>query len=181
MGATGYINWDLIAQLPHWETTREGTTFVYAYWLVDYGVSPYDDGVRVFKRDSAHPDWFIHSDKADRILTSQCLPDLMVSDNYRNVFDERGGRFHAKPLLASILLGTSDAVYATHDRRDYWTCAYWNLDRRGKKMVRDLTILYQRGVQIVTFLDLRPMKEATPEVGQGSATVLAASGPHSVG
>jgi hypothetical protein len=175
MGESGYINWDMIAALPHWQPRREGQTYVYAFWLVDFDQSPNDDGIALLKRDG-HPDWFLHADTADRLLSGSCPPGVMVSENYSAVFDEIGGRFRLKPLVASVLLGTSDVVYATADRSEYWTCGYWHLARRGKRIVRDLTMLYLRAVHIVTFLNMDPMNESTPEAAVGQATVLTASG-----
>lgn len=176
MGESGYIDWISIAANPHWEATGEGTSYVYAFWLADYEQSDQDDGVQVLKAPGTHPDWFLHARTADQVLSGVCPPGVMVSDNYAAVFDELGGRFWAKPMLASVLLGTADTIYATPERTEYWWCGYWHLTRRGKRIVRELTMLYQRGVHLVTFLDMRPMKEATPGAAVGQATATAVPG-----
>lgn len=177
MGESGYINWDMVAENPSCVPTDLGQTYVYAFWLVDLGQAGRDDGVRIFKGDGpSHPDWFLHAETADELLLGVCPPGVLVSNNYSSVFEHKGGRFILKPTVGAVLLGTKNVVFTSPDRSDYWSCGYWHVNRRGKRILKDLTTLYQRQVHIVTFLDMRPMNESTPGAVVGQATVTSAPG-----
>ncbi len=149
MGCSGYIDWHrLDCSLP-WVRHRLGEqTFVYAFWLVDYGRSQRDRGVTVLKDDGAHPDWYLHAEVADRVLTAYAPPRSTGSPNVLSVFDQS---LTAKPLLAAALLGSADAVYKRND--GYWWAAKDDLTRRGRKLLKDLDRLYEREAHLITFID----------------------------
>lgn len=172
---SGYVDWaSLNAPLAPWQDTGEGESFVYAFVLADDDSHWIEDaGVGVLKPSGSHPDWFVHADKADMVLTGQCPPTVSVSANYQQVL---GDNFKTRPLLASLCLGTSDAVYATADRSKYWSCDQGDLTRRGRRLFKDMATLYLREPILLTFLDLRPMESAAPGAQRGQATVSSAPG-----
>lgn len=170
MSHSGYIDWHRISR--HGTDTRQGSTVVFAYWLVDYTTNIADDGVTVLKHEGEHPDWFLHADHADQLVFSVGVDELIPSPNVGEVYDTH---LTSRPLLATVCLGTAAATYQAPDG-DYWWCALGDLTRAGRRVVKELSMLYLRSPVIVTFMDWRPMKTAVPGADQGSATVTAAPG-----
>lgn len=169
---SGYIDWHKLSRHPQWTPGADGQTFVYAFWLVDYGRAARDHGVTLLKDEGRHPDWFVHADRADQVLAAYCQGSPIVSHNFGDVFDHA---MFARPLLASVLLGTLDGTLRDGPDR-YWTCEPQHLDRRGQRLVKDLSMLYLRQPHIVTFIDVKPMKDNDPGVSEDTATVGAAPG-----
>lgn len=151
MGHTGYIDWHHLIAGRTYNSVSDGRhTYVYAFWLVDYGRHQDDHGVTLLKDENLHPDWFIHAEKADHVLAAYCAPQTMVSPSFSDVFE---AGLAARPLLASALLGTSSVHYMSANGRHAWWCMPQDLTRRGKKLIKDLTQLYLRDPVIVTFVD----------------------------
>lgn len=152
MSASGYVDWHRMDRtLTMVRQGPEQSTSVYAFWLVDYGTSERDHGISVLKSHGQHPDWFIHGDKADHVLAAYTPVKTMVSPNFRLVFDNS---LAARPLLGSVLLGTSDAVYRVRVERDrLWWASKDDLTRRGRKLLAELNRLYERDAVLVTFID----------------------------
>lgn len=172
MGSTGYIDWHRITRPPFIADQRSGLqTCVFAFWTVDYGRSDTDHGVTLLKREGGHPDWFIHSDTADQVLAAYAKPDSIVNPAYTEVFDALA----AKPLLASVLLGTSAICYrevGVHSSPgQLWWASEKDLTRPGRKLMKALTDLYLRPPTLVTFINPRPMKEGNPGARVDQATV----------
>lgn len=157
MSESGYIDWHRLCQ--SWQDTGEGSTFVYAFWLSDHRLSGPDPGLTILKKQGAHPDWFIHADSADCVLYSVCRRDWVVSPNLTEIYDTH---LTSRPALASVCLGTTDAVYADASRTSYWWCGYDDLIRPGKKLIRQLSTLYLRPPVILTYLSLSPMSPSAP-------------------
>lgn len=175
---SGHVDWAslVVPAASPWVNTGEGSTFVYAFVPVDYGSSgDTDAGISLLKPYGRHPDWFVHAERADMVLSGRVPPSVSVSANHRQVMAED---LTTEPLLAAILIGTSDAVYALPDRTTYWSCSPAGLTRRGRRMIKDLATLYLREPVLLTFLDLRPMKESAPGTVRGQATVSTAPGRH---
>lgn len=111
----GYIDWHRLSRSEqHAEIADGRQTYVYAYWLVDYGRAVRDQGVSLLKREDSHPDWFIHAENADHVLAAYCHPRTVVSPQFSTVYDDN---LAARPLLAAMLLGTSDRFYRTSHTR----------------------------------------------------------------
>lgn len=175
MGHTGYIDWHRLARTRPWTDTGEGNTFIYAFWLADYGRSEQDHGVNLLKGEGEHPDWFLYSDAADRLLFSVGVDELIVSPNITDVYDSH---LTSRPLIASILLGTAKATYASADRTAYWWASVRDLTRPGKRLVKEISMLYLRPPVIITFLETKPMRQMVPEATGDTATVNGVSGQH---
>lgn len=173
MNHSGYVDWHTVMRTSPWVPCSEGQTFVYAFWLVDYGRNRRDHGVALLKPEGAHPDWFLHAERADHLLTAYLPEFCPASPSASEVFDARG---LAKPMIGSILLGTASVIYASPSRSAFWSCQPEHLERRGQRIVKDLTTLYMREPLIVTFVDPHPMKETNPGAGQDQATVTPAPG-----
>lgn len=167
MGQSGHIDWHNIARRPQWVDTADGTTFVYAFWTVDYTHHDTDHGVALLKGEGRHPDWFVHSDRADHVLFCVQPHDMYLSANYREVY----GAGDTRSLLGAVMLGSIDATFALSDRSRYWTCTPDDLTRRGTRLVNELSMLYLRPPVLVTFIDLEPMKATVPGAAAGTATV----------
>jgi len=152
MTHTGYIDWHRLSRSEqHAEIADGRQTYVYAYWLVDYGRAVRDQGVSLLKREDSHPDWFIHAENADHVLAAYCHPRTVVSPQFSTVYDDN---LAARPLLAAMLLGTSDRFYRTsHTRPGTWWCTYDDLNWRGRRLVRQISRLYERAPHLVTFVD----------------------------
>jgi len=153
MGYSGYVDWHRLDRTSWWSRNRAGQhTYVYAFWLVDYGRSDTDHGVTLLKAEGAHPDWFLHAETADQVLAAYTRPSMSVSPNFRHVF---GNNLAAKPLLGALLLGTADAVYRTvYEGKDSaFRCTFDDLTRAGKKLMRANNKLYERPAHLVTFVD----------------------------
>lgn len=174
MGHTGYIDWNRLSRT--FTDTRYGNTFVCAYWLVDYGRNQHDHGVSLLKGEGSHPDWFINAERADLTLRASVGLSITASPNVTEVFDtdQFDSSWTAKPLLASVLLGNADTTYVKDGH--YWWCAMQDLTRPGRRMVKDLSMLYLRPPVIVSFLGLQPMKAVDPGAAGDSATVVIAPG-----
>lgn len=133
-----------------WVRQRTGHhTYVFAFWLVDYGRNETDRGVGLLKEDGTHPDWFVHADSADHVLGAYANPKTLVSPNFDRVFDT----LSSKPLLAAALLGTADAVYRTANEDRLWWAADPDFTRAGKKLIKDMNKLYERDAHLVTFIE----------------------------
>lgn len=156
MGNSGYVDWHRLDRtLPWVKVNNQHHTYVYAFWLVDYGSCKRDHGVALFKAEGRHPDWFVHADTADRVLAAYTTPSTVVSPNFTEVF---GNKLSSGPLLASVLLGTSDAMYQLRPDGSLWWCDREDLVRKGKRLLGNLDELYGRKAILVTFLD-RPTDE----------------------
>ena len=157
MGHSGLVNFHRLENtLPWVKINGQHHTYVYAFWLVEYGREDRRDvGVDVLKEAGRHPDWFIHADTADQVLVAYLSPDTWVSPNRLHVFDADRAAF---PLMGSMLLGTSDAMYQTHPNGRLWWCDYGDLTWKGRLLMRQLNNLYDRRAILVTFLD-RPSDE----------------------
>ncbi len=175
MSHSGYIDWHRLAR--YGTDTGQGGTAVFAYWLVDYTRSEADAGVTVLKHEGAHPDWFLHADHADQLVFSVGADELVASPNVAEVYDTN---LTSKPLLASICLGTAAATYRSPDSAGYWWCAMNDLTRPGRRLIKELSMLYLRTPVIVTFMDWQPMKSTDPGADQDSATVTAAPGDNTL-
>lgn len=174
MGYSGYIDWQRLRRAP-WHNTREGSTYVYAFWPVDHGRSRTDHGISLLKAEDSHPDWFLHAEHAGHLLTGTVDPDEVVSPNFATVFTEQ---LNTRPLLGSLLLATSSATYAQPDRNRYWWCAPQDLTGPGRRLLKATSTLYLRQPVLLTFLSLVPMRQVVPEAPRDPATVAGASGPH---
>lgn len=148
MGNTGYIDWHRLDRTVPWARhSDDHHSYVYAFWTVDYGRSDRDHGVTVLKQEDRHPDWYLHAESADHVLGAYAPPCTMVSPNFTAVFDNK---LSARPLLASMLLGTADAVY--HTPNGMWWADEHDLTRRGKRLLRTVDTLYERPAVLVTFV-----------------------------
>jgi hypothetical protein len=169
VGHTGYIDWHRLARTKPWTDTGEGHSFVFAFWLADYGHTNHDHGLGLLKGEGSHPDWFLYAETADRMLFSVGVDDLIVSPNITEVYDTH---MTSRPLIASILLGTAKATYAAPDRTAYWWCSVRDLTRPGKRLVKEISMLYLRPPVIITFLEMnKPMKQVVPGTTGDTATV----------
>lgn len=156
MGSSGYVDWHrLDVMLPWARIDDEQHTYVYAFWLVDYGTANRDHGVGLLKSEGRHPDWFLHADTADHVLAAYTTPTTWISPNFRQVFDNQ---LSAAPLIAAVLLGTADTMYQTSYDGRLWWCDRGDLTWGGKRLLRRLDRLYERTAILVTFLD-RPTDE----------------------
>lgn len=171
MGSTGYVDWHRITRGPFIGDLRAGLqTSVFAFWTVDYGRSTRDRGVTLLKAEGGHPDWFIHADRADHVLAAYAHPQSMVNAGFMQVFDT----LQSKPLLGSLLLGTSNLYYKHIGRDDpdaAWFASRDDLTRAGRKLLARVDDLYLRPATIVTFIDPRPMSQADPGAQEDQATV----------
>lgn len=151
MGSSGYIDWHRLDRTMGWVKHRAGQhTYVYAFWLVDFGRNDRDRGVSLLK-DGTHPDWFIHAETADHLLGAYANPTVSVSPNFTRVFDNH---LSSRPLLASLLLGTADSIYKTTSEQDrLWWAAKDDLTRPGKRLLKDMNKLYERDAHLITFID----------------------------
>lgn len=149
MSDSGIIDWNRLDRLLPWIKYRTGySTSVFAFWLADYGRSRRDHGVTVLKPEGRHPDWFLHSETADHVLDAYPPPKSSISPNYTQVF---GDKLHAKPLLAAMLIGTTDAYYQQRER--IWWASHDDLTRKGRRLIRKLDGLYERPSVLITFVD----------------------------
>lgn len=164
MGCSGYINWHRLDRTLGWVKNRSGYhTYVYAFWLADYswladrGHSR-DAGVAMFK-DHPHPDWFVHSETADHILVAFTPPDSYASPNVTDVFENN--TLASRPLLGSLLLGTSDTVYLS-EQDQYWWAHRDDLTWIGRRVLKALDRLYEREPVLVTFVDAPTDESGSP-------------------
>jgi hypothetical protein len=151
VGNSGYIDWHRLDTSMPWIRQRQGEhTYVYAFWLVDYGRATKDHGVGLLKNESEHPDWFVHAATADHVLAAYTAPQTIVSPNFQSVFADN---LSARPLLGSVLLGSTDCSYRNGDQFLWWA-ADQDLTRRGRRLIKDLNQLYLRPPVLVTFVDV---------------------------
>lgn len=151
MGSSGYIDWRRLDSSLPWIAYRQGYhTYVFAFWLVDYGHNDLDHGITMLKAEDKHTDWFLHAGTADHVLAAYPHPTSLMSPNFHHVFDEG---LSARPLLGSLLLGTADACYRTLDRM--WWAGDKDLTRRGRRQLKNLERLYERPAVLVTFVEGR--------------------------
>lgn len=149
MGSSGYIDWHRLDTTIPWVRCRTGEhTYVYAFWLADYGRNPTDHGVSLLKGEAEHPDWFVHASTGDHVLTAYTPPGTIVSPNAGLVFAGHGA---ARPLLAGVMLGSVDCIYRTTG--GMWWASEDDLTRRGKRLLKNLNELYLREPVLVTFVD----------------------------
>jgi hypothetical protein len=154
---SGIIDWDRLDRSLPWIKYRTGySTSVFAFWLADYGRSRRDHGVTLLKAQDRHPDWFLHAETADHVLAAYPPPKSSISPNYSQVF---GVGLQAKPLLASMLLGTADAYYQMRDRM--WWADHHDLTRRGRRLITNLDHLYERCSVLVTFVEGKSPSDET--------------------
>lgn len=146
-------------------------TSVFAFWTIDFGRSDADHGLTLLKREGGHPDWFVHSDAADQVLAAYAKPDSIVNPGYAEVFENLA----AKPLLGSLMLGTSSLSYREVGMHSppgqLWWCSEKYLTRSGRKLLARISDLYLRPAVLVTFINPRPMKEGNPGARNDQATV----------
>lgn len=134
-----------------WVRRRAGSyTYVYAFWLVEFGSSDVDHGVSLLKPQGSHPDWFIHAKTADHVLDAYTNPKTLVSPNFADVFSNQ---LKARPLLGSLLLGCTDTAYQNGGAGAVWWCAREDLTFRGRQVIKQLDRLYERSSILVTFVD----------------------------
>lgn len=151
MGSSGYVNWHKLDRMLPWVRHRAGShTYVYAFWMVDYAGSDEDTGVQIFKKGGQHPDWFIHATTADHVLDAYPHPKTLVSPNFEEVFTSH---LKARPLLGSLLLGSTDTAYQNGGVGQMWWCAAEDLNFRGRQVLKQLDRLYERPAILVTFVD----------------------------
>lgn len=159
LGSSGYVDWHRLDRtLPWIKVNNHHHTYVYAFWLVDYRQPVDDHGVDLLKPEGKqHPDWFVHADTADRVLAAYTTPDTIVSPNFTQVF---ATDLSSRPLLASMLFGTADAMYMRGSAGQAWWCDPTDLTWRGKLLLKQMDRLYERPSVLVTFLD-KPTDENT--------------------
>lgn len=149
MGDSGIIDWERLDRTLPWVKQRQGhSTFVYAFWLADYGRATRDHGVSLLKAEGRHPDWYVHAESADHVLVAYTPPKSSVSPNFMQVFADK---LSSKPLLGSLLLGTVDACYKRLDQM-WWACEA-DLTGQGRRLLRKLDHLYERRHILVTFVE----------------------------
>jgi hypothetical protein len=162
VASSGYVDWHRLDQSLPWTRHADKLhTYVYAFWLVDYGHNQYDRGLALFKREGAHPDWFIHADSADELIGAFIRPNMVISPNFTQVFENN---LTSRPLLAAALLATNNAVYRREGQM--WWAHRSDLTRMGRRLLKQMDRLYERPAVLVTFID-----HATDEDGgpRGSA------------
>jgi hypothetical protein len=169
VGDSGYIDWHRLHT--HLRDTGTGSTFVYAFWLADYDRNARDYGLMLIKPGGAHPDPFIYGTGADEVLFSVARDGWSISPNLTGFYDTH---LTSRPALGAICLGTSTHLYAQGE--DYWWCAYPDLTRTGRKLVKQLSELYGRTPLLLTYLSLHPIDPAVPGATGDSATVAEAPG-----
>jgi hypothetical protein len=153
---SGIIDWGRLDRLLPWVKYQHGyATYVYAFWLVDYGRNERDHGVALLKAEGRHPDWYLHAETADHVLAAYAPPKAFVSPNFEKVF---GDKLQAKPLLGSLLLGTNNACYKRMDQM-WWACEA-DLTYKGRRLLRRLDHLFERRHILVTFVE-GPTDEAS--------------------
>lgn len=168
MGHSGYIDWHAVSRKKPGAHTSAGQSYVYAFWLVDYGRASADEGVRLLKGEDRHPDWFLHAENADGVLAARARTGtLLDTAGWDKVF----GAPMSRPLLASVLLGTANRVHHEDATSAFWQCTEADLTWRGKRLVKEMTLLYLRAPVLVTFLDPAADEDDGPEVVAGQATV----------
>lgn len=163
---TGVINWPRNNEMG-WTDTREGGTFVYAYWLADH--SP--RGLDLIDGKNWSEDWFVRHPWAEDVIETVYAgggTGLSASPNVSYLDDAR--------VLAAVCLGTNDGAFYHPTRDGYWWASEGDLSRHGAKVVRELSRLYQRQPLIVTYLGVVPMNVSVPEAAHDPATVVAVSG-----
>lgn len=149
MGDSGIIDWQRLDRMLPWiKYGQEHATFVYAFWLADYGRTTRDHGVTLLKTEGRHPDWYLHAETADHVLVAYTPPKSSVSPNFTQVFADK---LSSKPLLGSLLLGTNDACYKRMDQM-WWACEA-DLTSKGRRLIRRLDRLYERRHILVTFVE----------------------------
>jgi hypothetical protein len=149
VGDSGIIDWERLDRAATWTKDRQDeSTFVYAFWLADYGRNTQDDGVTVLKADGRHPDWYLHCETADHVLVAYTPPTASISPNLTQVFADKQS---SKPLLGSLLLGTADVCYKHMDQM-WWACDA-DLTGRGRRLLRKLDHLYERRHILITFVE----------------------------
>lgn len=149
MGCSGYVDWHRLDHTLPWIRYRQGIrTYVFAFWTVHYAGSAPDHGLQLMKDEGRHPDWFLYAETVDHVLAAYPHPKSVISPNFRTVFDNG---LQARPLLASVLLGTADAVYRSLDRT--WWASVEDLTWRGKRLVKQLNRLYERECSLITFVE----------------------------
>lgn len=145
------MNWHKLDRMLPWVRRGSGSaTYVYAFWLVDFGRKSGDDGVALLKPRDAHPDWFLHARTADHVLDAYTNPKTLVSPNFAEVFSNQ---LKASPLLGSLLLGTADTAYQNGGAGQMWWCSHDDLTFRGRQVIKQLDQLYERQSRLVTFVD----------------------------
>lgn len=153
--SSGYINWHRLEARLGWGRHRQGgKTYIAAFWTVDYGRNKRDTGVGLLKNGD-HPDWFLHADAADTLVAAYLPDKAAASPNYAEVFDSD---WVARPLLGSVLLGSTDAVFRS--RTQWWWASSDDLTRHGQSLIKKLDRLYEREAHIITFIE-RPTDEAS--------------------
>lgn len=161
MGNSGYVDWHRLDRtLPWVKVNQQHHTYVYAFWLADYGTATSDHGVSLFKAEGAHPDWFIHAQTADQVLAAY-QPASWFSPNHRQAY---GPDLAAYPLLGCLLLGTADAMYMRGGADHPWWCDTDDLVLRGRLLLKQMSHLYEREAVLVTFLDRPTDENSAPEV-----------------
>ncbi len=161
MGFSGLIDWHRLMRTEPWRAHSGSHTFVYAFWMVDDGTPTAEAGISIIKRRGTHPDWFIHADAADTVLSTAILPDLHVGPGHHQVVDSS---FRSRPMLAAMLLGTADFVLRDTSGQQYWHAAESDIHRPGWRIVEKLNNLYLRPCQLLTFLH-----DTTDETGNSGA------------
>lgn len=156
VGDSGIIDWQRLDRTITWIKDRQcQATFVYAFWLFDYGRNARDHGVSLLKAEDKHPDWFVHAETADKILDAHTSPKSSISPNFLSVFPDA---LSSRPLLGSLLLGSNDSCYKRQDEM-WWACES-DLTRGGRSLLKKLDHLYERRHILVTFVE-SPTDEAS--------------------
>lgn len=164
MDHTGCINWPRTGELT-WTDTRQGSTYVWAYWLVDHK----KHGLDLLEAQPRGQEWFFAHEDANIMGAPLIVEGEHPSPNFRQVENSSG-------LLAAVCLGTAAGTYRSTMRDGYFWAGHRDLTREGRNLVSVLSGLYGRPPVLVTFLRIRPMNQAVPEAAHDSATVDAVSG-----
>lgn len=167
MITTGWINWPKAAELG-WTARRDAISYVWAYWPVEHVKQNLD----LFDQDAPGWDWFL----ADQAANISGIPPLIEgefpSPNYPRIEDSPG-------VLAAVCLGTCDRAFHSSTHDGYFWAGVSDLSQSGRRLVSTLSGLYHRQPVLVTYMQVRPIRQAVPGAALDKATVVAVSGPPS--
>ena len=150
---TGCINW------PSWlKSSGEGGSYVYAI------AAEKDFDKDEFLECISHGAHLIHDSTVDPDLV-----DLHKTDEYGQIFplerrlfpgvhldEDRSSsveKYLSIPLLCALCLGTSGGTFYSEDPFKMWHCQEKDLTEDGLQLVQSLKKLYNRNVELITFID----------------------------